>query len=152
MFIFYYLEVKIIKKKLFLEVSVIRRPICSVTMFKAAHEPPGLPRSQAAGHACNSRTVLALSDLFLCGIYNTHYSTPSKDHHPFHKMSSTTATLNEPITAQSILRLFPDIDTSSAELDGHDEEQIRSKRSQFAGSSQANLHGQAYGRSLHCPR
>jgi isopentenyl-diphosphate delta-isomerase len=31
----------------------------------------------------------------------------------------------EPITAQNILRLFPDIDTSSAGLDGHDEEQIR---------------------------
>jgi isopentenyl-diphosphate delta-isomerase len=42
-------------------------------------------------------------------------------------MSSTTTTITqaEPITAQSILRLFPDIDTSSAELDGHDEEQIR---------------------------
>ncbi|KAK6583798.1 hypothetical protein PZA11_003528 [Diplocarpon coronariae] len=41
-------------------------------------------------------------------------------------MSSTTAiTQLEPITAQNILRLFPDIDTSSAELDGHDAEQIR---------------------------
>jgi isopentenyl-diphosphate delta-isomerase len=39
--------------------------------------------------------------------------------------STTTLTQAEPITAQSILRLFPDIDTSSAELDGHDEEQIR---------------------------
>lgn len=39
--------------------------------------------------------------------------------------ATTTITLVEPITAQSILRLFPDIDTSSAELDGHDEEQIR---------------------------
>jgi isopentenyl-diphosphate delta-isomerase len=40
---------------------------------------------------------------------------------------STTTTLAqaEPITAQNILRLFPDIDTSSAELAGHDEEQIR---------------------------
>ncbi|KAF7854503.1 uncharacterized protein EAF02_011678 [Botrytis sinoallii] len=41
-------------------------------------------------------------------------------------MSTTTSiTQAEPITAQSILRLFPDIDTSSAELEGHDEEQIR---------------------------
>jgi isopentenyl-diphosphate delta-isomerase len=39
--------------------------------------------------------------------------------------ATTTITQVEPITAQSILRLFPDIDTSSAELDGHDEEQIR---------------------------
>ncbi|RDW80473.1 isopentenyl-diphosphate delta-isomerase 1 [Coleophoma crateriformis] len=42
-------------------------------------------------------------------------------------MSTTTlvAAPAEPITAQNILRLFPDIDTSSAELDGHDAEQIR---------------------------
>lgn len=41
-------------------------------------------------------------------------------------MSTTvTVTSAEPITAQSILRLFPDIDTSSASLDGHDAEQIR---------------------------
>jgi len=41
-------------------------------------------------------------------------------------MSTTsTITVVEPITAQNILRLFPDIDTSSASLDGHDEEQIR---------------------------
>ncbi len=39
--------------------------------------------------------------------------------------TTTTVTHTEPITAQSILRLFPDIDTSSAALDGHDEEQIR---------------------------
>jgi isopentenyl-diphosphate delta-isomerase len=39
--------------------------------------------------------------------------------------ATTTITQVEPITAESILRLFPDIDTSSAELDGHDEEQIR---------------------------
>lgn len=36
-------------------------------------------------------------------------------------MATTTTT----ITAENILQLFPDIDTSSAELDGHDEEQIR---------------------------
>jgi isopentenyl-diphosphate delta-isomerase len=39
--------------------------------------------------------------------------------------TTTTLTQAEPITAQNILRLFPDIDTSSAELAGHDEEQIR---------------------------
>lgn len=39
--------------------------------------------------------------------------------------STTTLTITEPITAQNILRLFPDIDTSSAALDGHDAEQIR---------------------------
>jgi isopentenyl-diphosphate delta-isomerase len=37
----------------------------------------------------------------------------------------TAVTQTEPITAQNILRLFPDIDTNSASLDGHDEEQIR---------------------------
>jgi len=30
-----------------------------------------------------------------------------------------------PITAETILRLFPDIDTSGEALEGHDEEQIR---------------------------
>lgn len=39
--------------------------------------------------------------------------------------TTTTVTQAEPITAQNILRLFPDIDTSSAALDGHDAEQIR---------------------------
>lgn len=45
-------------------------------------------------------------------------------------MSTTTTVTETPqstaITAETILRLFPDIDTSStSELDGHDEEQIR---------------------------
>jgi len=42
-------------------------------------------------------------------------------------MASTTVseTRAEPITAQNILSLFPDIDTSGDALDGHDEEQIR---------------------------
>jgi isopentenyl-diphosphate Delta-isomerase len=43
-------------------------------------------------------------------------------------MSTTTTTtsgLAQPITAQTILRLFPDIDTTSEALEGHDEEQIR---------------------------
>lgn len=35
------------------------------------------------------------------------------------------ATQVEPITADNILRLFPDIDTSTAAFEGHDEEQIR---------------------------
>lgn len=39
--------------------------------------------------------------------------------------SATPVTQAEPITAENILRLFPDIDTSSAPLEGHDEEQIR---------------------------
>jgi len=39
--------------------------------------------------------------------------------------TTTTTTTAEPITADSILRLFPDIDTSGAALEGHDEEQIR---------------------------
>ncbi|KAK4454298.1 NUDIX hydrolase domain-like protein [Podospora aff. communis PSN243] len=43
---------------------------------------------------------------------------------------STTTTVTEtrasaPITAENILRLFPDIDTSGEALEGHDEEQIR---------------------------
>ncbi|KAG5979566.1 hypothetical protein E4U43_006865 [Claviceps pusilla] len=42
---------------------------------------------------------------------------------------STTTTVTEaqtqPMTADAILRLFPDIDTSSEALSGHDEEQIR---------------------------
>lgn len=36
--------------------------------------------------------------------------------------TSTTATA---ITAETMLRLFPDIDTSNEALEGHDEEQIR---------------------------
>lgn len=39
--------------------------------------------------------------------------------------TSTTQTRAEPITAETILRLFPDIDTSGEALEGHDEEQIR---------------------------
>ena len=44
-------------------------------------------------------------------------------------MSTTTTTTSipgvEPITAENILRLFPDIDSSSASLDGHDLEQVK---------------------------
>ncbi|EGR51940.1 sopentenyl-diphosphate delta-isomerase-like protein [Trichoderma reesei QM6a] len=44
-------------------------------------------------------------------------------------MSTTTVTATttqaQPITAETILRLFPDIDTTSEALSGHDEEQIR---------------------------
>lgn len=41
-------------------------------------------------------------------------------------MSSTTSTITQSApSADTILRLFPDIDTSSAELEGHDAEQIR---------------------------
>lgn len=41
-------------------------------------------------------------------------------------MAATTSTTQvEAITADNILRLFPDIDTSSAAFEGHDEEQIR---------------------------
>jgi isopentenyl-diphosphate delta-isomerase len=40
-------------------------------------------------------------------------------------MSTTTTTLAQPITAEAMLRLFPDIDTTSEALTGHDEEQIR---------------------------
>lgn len=39
-------------------------------------------------------------------------------------MTTTTVTA-EPITAETILRLFPDIDTRGDALEGHDEEQIR---------------------------
>ncbi|KAF3350342.1 hypothetical protein VdG2_01478 [Verticillium dahliae VDG2] len=39
--------------------------------------------------------------------------------------TTTTTTAADPITAESILRLFPDIDTSTEALSGHDEEQIR---------------------------
>ncbi|KAJ9132525.1 Isopentenyldiphosphate isomerase [Pleurostoma richardsiae] len=39
--------------------------------------------------------------------------------------TTTTVAEAQPITAQTILRLFPDIDTSTEALDGHDEEQIR---------------------------
>lgn len=40
---------------------------------------------------------------------------------------STTTTVTETgaISAQNILRLFPEIDTTSVALEGHDEEQIR---------------------------
>jgi len=40
--------------------------------------------------------------------------------------TTTTTTLQSvPITADNILRLFPDIDTTSSALEGHDAEQIR---------------------------
>ncbi|OBT77292.1 isopentenyl-diphosphate delta-isomerase [Pseudogymnoascus sp. 05NY08] len=39
--------------------------------------------------------------------------------------AATSTTQVEAITADNILRLFPDIDTSSAAFEGHDEEQIR---------------------------
>lgn len=39
--------------------------------------------------------------------------------------TTTTTTTTTPITADNILRLFPDIDTSGEALEGHDEEQIR---------------------------
>jgi isopentenyl-diphosphate delta-isomerase len=39
--------------------------------------------------------------------------------------TTTTATESQPMTAETLLRLFPDIDTSSDALSGHDEEQIR---------------------------
>ena len=39
--------------------------------------------------------------------------------------TATTTTTAQPITAEAMLRLFPDIDTSTEALDGHDEEQIR---------------------------
>lgn len=39
--------------------------------------------------------------------------------------TTTTTTTAQPITAENMLRLFPDIDTSSEALSGHDEEQIR---------------------------
>jgi len=44
-------------------------------------------------------------------------------------MSTTTTTTTtaaaQPMTAETILRLFPDIDTNDDALSGHDEEQIR---------------------------
>ena len=39
--------------------------------------------------------------------------------------TSTTVTQQGAPSAETLLRLFPDIDTSSAGLEGHDEEQIR---------------------------
>jgi hypothetical protein len=39
--------------------------------------------------------------------------------------TTTTTTTAQPITTETILRLFPDIDTRSEALTGHDEEQIR---------------------------
>lgn len=39
--------------------------------------------------------------------------------------TETTTARAEPITAETIHRLFPDIDTSGQALEGHDEEQIR---------------------------
>lgn len=40
--------------------------------------------------------------------------------------TTTTVTTDSPaLTAESILRLFPDIDTSNDALSGHDDEQIR---------------------------
>jgi isopentenyl-diphosphate delta-isomerase len=44
--------------------------------------------------------------------------------------TTTTITQTEPITAENVIRLFPEIDTSlaqtrSGDLEGYDEEQIR---------------------------
>jgi isopentenyl-diphosphate delta-isomerase len=39
--------------------------------------------------------------------------------------TATTQTGTQASNAQSILRLFPDVDTSGEALEGHDEEQIR---------------------------
>jgi isopentenyl-diphosphate Delta-isomerase len=39
--------------------------------------------------------------------------------------TTVTTTAGQAITAQTILRLFPDIDTNSSALEGHDEEQIK---------------------------
>lgn len=39
--------------------------------------------------------------------------------------TTTAAPRSAPITADTILRLFPDIETSGQALEGHDEEQIR---------------------------
>lgn len=39
--------------------------------------------------------------------------------------TTTTTTNAQPITAEAMLRLFPDIDTRSEALTGHDAEQIR---------------------------
>ena len=44
---------------------------------------------------------------------------------PTMSTTTTTETRSVPITADNILRLFPDIDTSGEALEGHDEEQIR---------------------------
>ena len=55
----------------------------------------------------------------------SHNIRPIYPKHLEMSTATTTVTQTVPITAQSILQLFPDIDTSSAELDGHDEEQIR---------------------------
>jgi isopentenyl-diphosphate Delta-isomerase len=40
-------------------------------------------------------------------------------------MSTTITETRTAVTAETILRLFPDIDTSGDALEGHDEEQIR---------------------------
>ena len=39
--------------------------------------------------------------------------------------ATATTTSAQPITAETVLRLVPDVDTSSLALEGHDEEQIR---------------------------
>jgi len=47
---------------------------------------------------------------------------------PFAMSTTTTTTTTaaaQPMTAETILRLFPDIDTNDDALSGHDEEQIR---------------------------
>lgn len=39
--------------------------------------------------------------------------------------TTTTTTTVQPMTAETLLRLFPDIDTNNEALSGYDEEQIR---------------------------
>lgn len=66
------------------------------------------------------------------GFFSTSQSTERlhlRLRHALPRAMSTTATTTEaraePITAETILRLFPDIDTRGDALEGHDEEQIR---------------------------
>ncbi len=56
----------------------------------------------------------------LANSLSTH--TPT---HPVAMSSTVTQTVAQPITAETMLRLFPDIDTSGEALEGHNEEQIR---------------------------
>ena len=71
--------------------------------------------------------LLNLLSHFLTVDPRQDFQNPTRQPPALHFTMSTTTTTTqaEPITAESILRLFPDIDTSSAELEGHDEEQIR---------------------------
>ena len=103
--------------------SVLRKKISCGGAFSAEKESGDEGVSPGKLKIPFSKHLPFVAEVFiLCEAFPTTIKSTTS---PLNMSATTTVTQAEPITAQSILRLFPDIDTSSAELDGHDEEQIR---------------------------